>query len=319
MSDPVFYIHDDDDDDDDADNDDNANATANDNESVNSLENAAPNATVRASSAAKQQQQQQQRQRQRVESSATLDDVVQHLARELQRLQARCAALEAQVQAIRPGETENRLNWLEHMVRALASVSSRTNPVYWNLAKRDALPDDFEHHATNAARPRSQYEHAPRRDHVFNRQPLPPPPPPLAMDAAERDDANDDTVDAPARNRATSGYDNAALLARVDAFLSASNSLLSRVGARVSERGDDNANEQAAASTAVSAASATASAAAAAAAGAAANATAAEAAPAPKATAAARRASAQSRTSIDDASQMTMELSKLLSKKRRAN
>jgi hypothetical protein len=299
MSDPVFYIHDDDDDGDyDDDNDNaNANATANDNDSVNSLENAAPNATVRA--AAKQQQQHQQQ-----------------LTRELQRLQTRCAALEAQVAAIRPGETENRLNWLEHMVRALASVSSRTNPVYWNLAKRDALPDDFEHHATNAARPRSQYEHAPRRDHVFNRQPLPPPPPPLAMDAAERDDANDDTVDAPARNRTTPGYDNAALLARVDAFLSASNSLLSRVGARVSERGDDNANEQAAASTTVSAASATASAAAAAT-GAAANTTAAEVAPAAKATAAARRASAQSRTSIDDASQMTMELSKLLSKKRR--
>lgn len=245
------------------------------------------------------------------------------LAREVARLQERCSALEAAVQsgAAQRDATVAKLNWLEHMVRALASVSSRTNPVYWNLAKREALPDDFDHAPLDAvARPRSQYEHAPRRDHhAFNRQPLPPPPPPLL----ELDDLPRD-----AYNRIGGRYDSASLLARVGAFLNESDRLLSRISSRLDERADehephhfDDAELTPRAAAAPKAPSPVAVAAVAAPKAAAAPAAAAPASSSSLTAAEAAVAVARERErvrsgNIDEAAQMSRDLNKLLSKKR---
>ncbi len=208
----VFYIHDDDSDDDDDVDDDDEELSDKD-EELSDKDEEALEAVEKAAHASRRSEAQRH-----VSKKA--------LARQVVRLQERCSALEAAVQssAAQRDATVAKLNWLEHMVRALASVSSRTNPVYWNLAKREALPNDFDHAPlASVVRPRSQYEHAPRRDHAFNRQPLPPPPPPLHLNDLPRD----------AYNRVGGRYDSASLLARVGAFLSESDRLLSRISSRM--------------------------------------------------------------------------------------
>jgi hypothetical protein len=90
----------------------------------------------------------------------------------------------------------SKLVWLEDKVRTLAAVSSRS-PVASTGIGAGATPVPplslllllLLPISTNTfanPRPRSQYEHAPRRDHAFNRQPLPPPPPPIGQQRCRR-------------------------------------------------------------------------------------------------------------------------------------
>jgi uncharacterized small protein (DUF1192 family) len=176
------------------------------------------------------------------------------LARSVWELEDRCAQLESELERATAQREllASKLVWLEDKVRTLAAVSSRSSRIYWDWGRRDAsaaavaaaayLDEQF----TNP-RPRSQYEHAPRRDHAFNRQRLPPPPPPIVNgvdvpngihDNAEDDDdddthalgadANNDDVSAPLSSAPFDG--DADLSARVGAFLADSDRLLAQIG-----------------------------------------------------------------------------------------
>lgn len=174
------------------------------------------------------------------------------LTRSLWELEDRCAQLESEAEraATERELMTRKLIWLEESVRTLVGVSSRTSRIYWDWGKRDgsaaaaAAAAYFDAQYADNPRPRSQYEHAPRRDHAFNRQRLPPPPPPIASngvpmpngfhandDEAPRD-ADDDAIinDDDDVAAASALADAADLAARVGAFLADSNRLLAQHG-----------------------------------------------------------------------------------------
>jgi uncharacterized small protein (DUF1192 family) len=182
------------------------------------------------------------------------------LARSVWELEDRCAALESEVERATAQREllASKLIWLEDKVRTLAAVSSRTSRIYWDWGRRDASAAAvaaaaaaaayFDDHDANP-RPRSQYEHAPRRDHAFNRQRLPPPPPPLVNNgidaaishAAAAGDAAGAGVgdDASAPLSSAPFDDDADLSARVGAFLADSDRLLARFGVPADSAADN--------------------------------------------------------------------------------
>jgi uncharacterized small protein (DUF1192 family) len=191
------------------------------------------------------------------------------VTRSLWELEDRCAQLESEVERA-AAERElmtRKLIWLEESVRTLVGMSSRTSRIYWDWGKRDgsaaaaAAAAYLDEQYANP-RPRSQYEHAPRRDHAFNRQRLPPPPPPIATngvpmpngfhgdDEPPRAHDDDDELDAIINDddddvaAASALADAADLAARVGAFLTDSNRLLAQHGIAVADSARVDDDEQ---------------------------------------------------------------------------